>query len=65
MNAASSTRTRGRGAALLIAHCAAVGADERPPVDDRLQRLLGTDLKRLLLVALVGDHRMESRDFAA
>jgi hypothetical protein len=50
--------TRGEG--LLMAHC-----DERLPVADRLERLIGPDLRRLLLVALAGDHRMRSRRFTA
>jgi hypothetical protein len=39
--------------------------DERLPVADRLERLIGPDLRRLLVVALAGDHRMGSRRFAA
>jgi hypothetical protein len=65
MNAASSHRAPGRGAGLLIAHCAAF-EEERPPVVDRLRLLIGPDLTRLLLVALAGrDHRIGSRDLAA
>jgi hypothetical protein len=49
---------------LLVAHCSAF--DERHlPATDRLQRLIGPDLTRLLLVALAGDHRMGSRSIAA
>jgi hypothetical protein len=66
MPAASSSRALGRGAGLLLAHCAAGGdLEERAPVAERLQGLLGPDLTRLLLVALVGDHRMGLRDLAA
>jgi hypothetical protein len=65
MNAAANDRVPGRGAGLLIAYCAALDEQERPPVVDRLQRLLGPDLTHLLLLALVGDHRMGSRDLAA
>jgi hypothetical protein len=64
MDAAATNRAAGRGAVLLIAHCAAL-EKERPAVVDRLRRLLGPDLTRLLLVALVGDHSMGSRDFVA
>ena len=53
------------GPSLLIAHCAALDCEERLPATDRLQRLIGTDLTRLLLVALAGDHRMGSRRVAA
>jgi len=49
MSAAADSRASGRGPELLIARVA-----DRKPVRDRLQRLLGPDLTRLLLVALVG-----------
>lgn len=52
-----------RGNRLLIAHCAAL--DDRLPASDRLQRLIGPDLTRLLVIALAGDHRMDSRRLAA
>jgi hypothetical protein len=61
MSAASSTNVLGRGPALLIAHCAMLGEDERAPVADRLRQLIGPDLTRLLLIALSGDHRMRDR----
>jgi hypothetical protein len=66
MSAAPSTNAR--GAALLIAHCAALDGDERAPVADRLHQLIGSDLTRLLVVALASsarDHRVRSRDLAA
>ena len=47
-----SAFTRGEG--LLMTHC----GDERLPVADRLERLIGPDLRRLLVVALAGDHPM-------
>jgi hypothetical protein len=66
MPAASDNRALGRGANLLMAHCAALSDfEERTPVVDRLRHLIGPDLTRLLLVALAGDHRMWSRDLAA
>jgi hypothetical protein len=67
MNAAARNRFLiGRGANLLLAHCAVLEECEgRAPVGDRLRQLIGPELTRLLLVALVGDHRMESRDLAA
>jgi hypothetical protein len=66
MTAAGNDRTLARGPGLLIAHCAAFSdVDERIPVVDRLRRMIGADLTRLLLVALAGDHRMRSRDLAA
>ena len=52
-----------RGAKLLLVHCAALNrGDGRVPVGDRLRQLLGTELTRLLLVALAGDHGMRSRE---
>jgi hypothetical protein len=54
-----------RGPGLLIAHCGALDCEHRLPATDRLQRLIGADLTRLLLVALAGDHRMSSRRVAA
>ncbi len=66
MSAALAHDALGRGATLLLAHCAALeDLDERVPVADRLRTLLGPDLTRLLLVALAGDHRMRSRGLAA
>jgi hypothetical protein len=66
MTAAGNDRALARGSGLLIAHCAALSdVDERIPVVDRLRRMIGADLTRLLLVALAGDHRMRSRDLAA
>jgi hypothetical protein len=63
MSAVTPNRALSRGPALLIAHCAALGDDDRLPVADRLRQLIGPDLTRLLVVALSGDHRM--RDLAA
>jgi hypothetical protein len=61
MNAAVDNRTSDRGAGLLMAHCSAF-ENERPAVIDRLRRLLGPDLTRLLLLALTGDlHRPARR----
>jgi hypothetical protein len=65
MSAAAHNRVVPRGPALLIAYCASLDADDRLPATDRLQRLIGPDLTRLLLVALAGDHRMRSRRLAA
>ena len=47
-----------------MAHCSALD-EEDLPATDRLHRLIGPDLTRLLLVALAGDHRMGSRRVAA
>jgi hypothetical protein len=52
-----SAASHPRGSALLMSHCAAL-ADERASVSDRLEELIGPALTRLLVVALVGDHRM-------
>jgi hypothetical protein len=47
-----------------VAHCSAL--DERHvPAADRLHRLIGPDLTRLLVVALAGDHRLDFRSAAA
>ena len=59
MSAATHSRSD-----LLMWHCSALDRD-RVPVADRLQQLIGADLTRLLLVALAGDHRMDSRQLAA
>jgi hypothetical protein len=48
-----------------MAHCSALDYEHRLPATDRLHRLIGPDLTRLLLVALAGDHRMSSRRAAA
>jgi hypothetical protein len=48
-----------------MAHCSAPDYEYRLPATDRLHRLIGPDLTRLLLVALAGDHRMGSRRVAA
>ena len=55
------------GIELLLAHCAGLSPldNSRAPVADRLRKLLGDDLTRLLIVALAGDHRMRSRRLAA
>jgi hypothetical protein len=65
MSAAAHNRVVSRGQGLLMAHCSALDHEEHLPVTDRLHRLIGPDLTRLLLVALAGDHRMGSRRVAA
>ena len=65
MTAAGKNRALVRGSGLLLAHCQALGGDERAPVVDRLRSLIGPELTRLLLVALAGDHSMRSHDVAA
>jgi hypothetical protein len=64
MSAATQGRSHSRGADLLISHCSAFDRD-RLPAADRLQQLIGAKLTRLLVVALAGDHRMDSRQLAA
>jgi hypothetical protein len=49
---------------LLIAHCSAFD-DRHVPATDRLHRLIGPDLTRLLVLALAGDHRLDFRTAAA
>ena len=65
MTAAVHNGARGRGEGLLISHCAVLDTEERLPAADRLERLIGPDLRRLLVVALAGDHRAGSRRFVA
>jgi hypothetical protein len=65
MSAAPHSRSHSRGPDLLIWHCAVLDREARLPATDRLQRLIGADLTRLLLVALTGDHRDGSRRLAA
>ena len=48
-----------------MAHCSELEEQEHLPATDRLHRLIGPDLTRLLMVALAGDHRMGSRRVAA
>jgi hypothetical protein len=58
----------GRGQALLLAHCLALGAldvQPRTPALERLQRTVRPDLLRLLLVALTGDNSMRSNELVA
>ena len=56
MNAALQPHTTGRGAGLLLAHCAPMADVERTPPRERLEALLGGELTRLLVFALVGGH---------
>jgi len=65
MGAAAHDRIVSRGPDLLMAHCSALDYERHLPATDRLHRLIGPDLTRLLLVALAGDHRMDSRRVAA
>lgn len=48
---------KARGMALLYQHCAALNAGEQPhqPAADRLETLIGGELTRFLLFALVRD----------
>jgi hypothetical protein len=65
MSAAARHGFHLRGDDLLMVHCAALDPEPRRPATARLERLIGPDLTRLLLVALAGDHRMGSRLLAA
>ena len=65
MAAAAPDRVpNGRGAVLLLEHCAALDRrdDARPHAFARLEEVVGGRLARLLLGALVGDHRASPRD---
>jgi len=64
MSAAADSRASGRGPELLIAHCEALDGG-RKPIRDRLQRLLGPELTRLLLLALVGELHKPTRPWAS
>jgi len=48
-----------RGLALILEHCARLNSFEhgRPSAIIRLREAIGDELARLLLAALVGDHR--------
>jgi hypothetical protein len=59
----AARQSRGRGQTLLLAHCLALGAVDvqpRTPASERLERVVGPELLRFLLVALTGDNRMRS-----
>jgi hypothetical protein len=62
--AAPEPHRNGRGAVLLLEHCAAFDRpdESRPRAFARLERVLGDRLARLLLGALVGDHGLSPRD---
>ena len=64
----AARQSRGRGQALLLAHCLALGAVDvqpRAPASERLERVVGPELLRFLLVALTGDNRMRSSELVA
>ena len=53
---------------LLLAHCMALGAidaEPRTPATERLERAVGPELLRFLLIALTGDNRMRSTELVA
>jgi hypothetical protein len=56
MNAAFQPHATGRGAGLLLAHCAAIADVERRPPRERLEAALGGELAHLLVFALAGAH---------
>jgi hypothetical protein len=62
--AATDPVPSGRGAVLLLEHCAALDrCDEvRSSAFARLEEAVGGSLARLLVGALVGDHRLSPRD---
>jgi hypothetical protein len=65
MAATAPDRLRsGRGAVLLLEHCAALDQrdETRPRAFARLEEVVGGRLARLLVGALVGDHRLSPRD---
>jgi hypothetical protein len=64
----AARHTRGRGQALLLAHCLALGdvdVPPRTPASERLEGVVGPELLRFLLVALTGDNRMRSDELVA
>jgi hypothetical protein len=62
--AAPDPHSTGRGAVLLLEHCAAIERFDaaRPRAFVRLEAAVGSRLARLLLGALAGDHRSSSRE---
>ena len=62
--AAPEPHPSGRGAVLLLEHCAAFDPvdDARPRALARLEQAVGNRLAWLLLGALVGDHGLSPRD---
>jgi hypothetical protein len=54
MTAAATPPNRRRGSELLLQHCAALADRERPPAYWRLEQLVGGELARMLVIALVG-----------
>ena len=54
MDVVTQPQRPGRGAGLLLAHCAALA--ERTPALARLEAAVGDDLARLLVFALSGGH---------
>jgi hypothetical protein len=56
---------RGRGAALLLEHCAVLDrlGEPRPSPLERLEALVGCDLARMLLSALIGRDGARRRPF--
>ena len=64
----AARRSRGRGQALLLAHCLALGAldvQPRTPASERLERAVGPELLRFLMIALTGDNSMRSNELVA
>ena len=54
MNGAAGPHQGTRGSSLLIEHVEALEAEARPSANERLERVLGGYLTRLLLSALAG-----------
>ena len=53
---------------MLLAHLLALGAyggEPRTPASERLERAVGPELVRFLLIALTGDNRMRSTQLVA
>ena len=64
----AARQPKGRGQALLLAHCLALGAEDvepRTPASERLERAVGAELVRFLLIALASDNRMRSYELVA
>jgi hypothetical protein len=59
---AAEPQIRGRGAELLLDHCEALDTEHRRPTGrERLERIVGDSLARLLIGAL-SSHRPRSND---
>jgi len=62
--ALAQSKPPGRGASLLLAHCAVLDDDRRAPAQKRLRAVLGHELANLLVSALAPGRGGRFRDVA-